>query len=71
MEKEKENSIKLFEDYKVRTSWDNKKETWYFSVEDIVFVLTESTDTKQYIKKCENETLSLIPTGVQFVPMLK
>jgi len=50
-EKDKKTSIKLFEDYKVRTSWDNEKETWYFSVEDIVFVLTESTDVKQYIKK--------------------
>ena len=47
----KKTAIKLFEDYKVRTSQDNKKEAWYFSVEDIVFVLTESTDTKQYIKK--------------------
>ena len=51
MDKDKKTAIKLFEDYKVRTSWDNEKETWYFSVEDIVFVLTESTDTKQYIKK--------------------
>ncbi len=51
MNKDKKTAIKLFEDYKVRTSWDKEKETWYFSVEDIVFVLTESTDTKQYIKK--------------------
>ena len=51
MDNNKKTAIKLFEDYKVRTSWDNEKETWYFSVEDIVFVLTESTDTKQYIKK--------------------
>lgn len=50
-EKDKKTSIKLFEDYKVRTSWDNEEETWYFSVEDIVFILTESTDVKQYIKK--------------------
>jgi len=51
MDNNKKTAIKLFEDYKVRTSWDNEKETWYFSVEDIVFVLTESADTKQYIKK--------------------
>ena len=51
MDNDKKTAIKLFEDYKVRTSWDREKETWYFSVEDIVFVLTESTDTKQYIKK--------------------
>lgn len=59
MEKDVKNSIKLFEDYKVRTSWDNEKETWYFSVEDIVFVLTESTDTKQYIKKMRKRDAEL------------
>jgi len=50
-EKDKNTSIKFFEDYKVRTSWNKEQEKWYFSVEDIVFVLTESTDVKQYIKK--------------------
>ena len=45
------NQIKLFENQKVRSVWDEKKEEWYFSVVDIVAVLTESTDPKQYIKK--------------------
>ena len=72
-EKDKKTSIKLFEDYKVRTSWDNEKETWYFSVEDIVFVLTESTDVKQYIKKMRkrdpelNSNWGTICTHVQMV----
>lgn len=45
------NSIQLFEDRKIRTVWDEEKEEWYFSVVDVVAVLSESTDPKQYIKK--------------------
>ena len=44
-------SIQLFEDRKIRTAWDEEKEEWYFSVQDVVAVLSESTDPKQYIKK--------------------
>lgn len=43
--------IHLFEEKKVRTVWDDEKEEWYFSVVDVVEVLTDSTDPKQYIKK--------------------
>lgn len=45
------NSIQLFEDEKIRTAWDAEKEEWYFSVVDVVAVLTDSADPKQYIKK--------------------
>lgn len=45
------NSIQLFEDRKIRTAWDEEKEEWYFSVQDVVAVLSESADPKQYIKK--------------------
>lgn len=38
----KQNSIKLFEEKKVRTVWDSEQEEWYFSVVDVVAVLTES-----------------------------
>ncbi len=47
----KESTIKLFEQKKVRTHWDKEQEKWYFSVADVVEILTESTDVKQYIKK--------------------
>ena len=50
--KEPENStIQLFEDQKIRVAWDAEREEWYFSVQDVVAVLSESTDPKQYIKK--------------------
>ena len=43
--------IELFEEKKVRTVWDDEKEEWFFSVVDVVEVLTDSADPKQYIKK--------------------
>lgn len=44
-------NIKLFEDKKIRTSWDSEKEEWYFSVQDVVEVLSECKDVRDYIKK--------------------
>jgi hypothetical protein len=41
-------NIKLFEDQKIRTAWDEEKEEWYFSVVDVVAVLTESKDPAAY-----------------------
>ena len=52
--KDKKTSVKLFEDYKVRTSWDREKETWYFSVVDIVRILTESINPNNYWKVLKN-----------------
>jgi len=43
--------VQLFEGLKVRTVWDDVQEKWYFSVVDVVRVLTDSDDPKQYIKK--------------------
>jgi len=44
-------NIKLFESKKIRTVWNESDQKWYFSVQDVVEVLTDSTDVKQYIKK--------------------
>ena len=46
----KKQAIKLFEEKKVRTVWDDEKEQWYFCVVDVVEVLTESKDPSGYIK---------------------
>ena len=50
-ENDKKNSIKLFEEHKVRTSWNSEEEKWYFSVIDIVAILTESKDPTAYWRK--------------------
>ena len=47
----KKNSIKLFEDKLVRSVWDDEKEEWYFSIADVIEILTNNTDVKQYIKR--------------------
>ena len=38
------NSIQLFEDRKIRTAWDEEQEEWYFSVVDVIAVLTDSSN---------------------------
>ena len=44
-------AIQLFEGKKVRIAWDAEQEKYYFSVTDVVEVLTDSTDAKQYVKR--------------------
>jgi len=41
----KENAIKIFEQKQVRTHWDDEQEKWYFSIVDVIAVLTEQTDS--------------------------
>jgi hypothetical protein len=41
-------AIKLFENKKVRSVWDNEQEKWYISVVDVVEVLTESSNPRRY-----------------------
>lgn len=43
-----QNAIQVFEDKKVRTVWDSEKEEWYFSVVDVIAVLTESDNPRRY-----------------------
>ena len=43
--------IQLFEEKKVRTVWNDELQEWFFNVTDVVEVLTDSVDVKQYIKK--------------------
>lgn len=46
-----ENKIKLFENKVVRSHWDAEQEEWYFSVVDVIEVLTESKDANAYWRK--------------------
>src|SRR5580692_6314035 len=45
---EKKDAIKIFEDKKVRTLWDAEQEKWYFSVIDVIEILTESPRPRKY-----------------------
>jgi DNA-damage-inducible protein D len=53
------NSIKLFESKNIRSIWNEAEEKWYFSVHDIVLVLTDSADVKQYVKRILSRDSSL------------
>ena len=44
----KQNAIKVFEEKKVRTLWDSETEEWYFSIVDVVAVLTDSENPRRY-----------------------
>lgn len=61
----KKETLKLFEERKVRTVWDDEEEKWYFSIVDVVSVLTDSVDAtaywrklKQRLKEEGNETVT-------------
>ena len=63
-------NIKLFECKQIRTAWDETEEKWYFVVADVVSVLTDSNDPKQYIKRMRQRDNELAKGWVQFVPTL-
>ena len=44
----KDNSIKLFEEKKVRSQWNVEQEKWYFSIVDVIAILTESPIPRKY-----------------------
>ncbi len=46
--------IQLFEEKKVRTVWDEENEEWYFSIVDVVGVLTDSPNPNNYWKVLKN-----------------
>ncbi|MBE0539178.1 MAG: Bro-N domain-containing protein [Ignavibacterium sp.] len=61
----KETAIKIFEQKKIRSHWDDGQEKWYFSVVDVILVLTDSVDVaaywrklKQRLKEEGNETVT-------------
>ena len=50
----KETAIKLFNEKQIRTHWDDDKGKWYFSIIDVVGVLTESENPNNYWKVLKN-----------------
>lgn len=67
------NAIKLFEEKRVRTVWDDRQEKWFFSVVDVVAVLTDSANPTDYLKKMRKrdpELGSFVGTNCPQVAML-
>ena len=63
--------LTLFEDKQIRYIYDEEKNKWYFSVEDIVKILTDSVNPKDYIKKLRKRDLELSEGWGQIVTPLK
>jgi hypothetical protein len=47
----KETAVKLFEQKQVRSVWNEDEEQWYFSIVDVIAVLTDSVNPTDYLKK--------------------
>ena len=56
----KKQALQLFEERKVRTVWDSEQEKWYFSVVDVVAILTESSNPQAYWRKWEMKRLQIV-----------
>jgi hypothetical protein len=56
--------IKLFDNKKIRSSWNKEEEKWYFSIVDIIEILTESINSRNYWKVLKHR---LIKEGSQLV----
>ena len=52
-----ETQIQLFDNAKIRVAWDDEKEKYFFSVVDVVGVLTDSVDGRTYWKVLKNKLL--------------
>lgn len=50
-------NIKLFQDKKIRSAWNEEEEQWYFSVVDVVAALTDSPNPRQYWRKMKDRDL--------------
>jgi DNA-damage-inducible protein D len=63
--------IKLFESKQIRSEWNEKEQKWYFSVQDIVEVLTDTVDAKDYIKKMKKRDPQLNANWGTICPLVE
>ena len=52
-------NIKLFQSKQIRSDWNEQEQKWYFSVQDVVEVLTDTVDVKDYIKQMKKRDAQL------------
>jgi len=74
----RQNAIKIFEERKVRSVWDDATEEWYFSIIDAVAALTDSADAtaywrklKQRLKEEGNQTVTTCHAFKMYISMKK
>ena len=64
-------NIKLFESKQVRTVWNEAEQKWYFSVQDVVEILTDTVDAKDYIKKMKKRDAQLNSNWGTICPLVE
>lgn len=64
-------NIKLFESKQIRTVWNEFDQKWYFSVQDVVQLLSDTTDVKDYIKKMKKRDVELNSNWGTICPLLE
>ena len=64
-------NIKLFESKQIRSVWNEFDQNWYFSVQDVVQLLTDTTDVKDYIKKMKKRDLALNSNWGTICPLVE
>lgn len=64
-------NIKLFENKQIRSVWNETDQKWYFSVQDVVLLLTDTADVKDYIKKIKKRDFELNSNWGTICPLLE
>ncbi len=64
-------NIKLFESKRIRSAWNEGEEKWYFSVQDVIEVLTDTVDAKDYIKKMKKRDSQLNSNWGTICPLVE
>jgi hypothetical protein len=64
-------NIRLFESKRIRSAWNEAEEKWYFSVQDVIEVLTDTVDAKDYIKKMKKRDAQLNSNWGTICPLVE
>ena len=67
---DKDKSIKLFEQKTIRTHWDEEQEKWFFSIQDVVEILADTQNPKDYIKKMKRRDKELSANWGTICPLV-
>lgn len=68
---DKDKSIKLFEQKTIRTHWDEEQEKWFFSIQDVVEILADTPNPKDYIKKMKRRDEELAANWGTICPLVE
>ena len=64
-------NIKLFESKQIRSTWNEAEQKWYFSIQDVVQLLTDTSDVKDYIKKIKKRDSQLNSNWGTICPLVE